>query len=102
MRLSIGKRTAMTGAAKNDARLNFRLASDLKRTIEEAAALTGQTVSEFAVSTLVRNARKVIDERRRMELSRRDRELFVKLLDQEAKPNKALVAAARKYKKQLD
>ncbi len=36
-----------------DARLNFRLSADLKEVIEEAAASLGQSVSDFAVSTLV-------------------------------------------------
>ncbi len=87
-------------AAGNDARLNFRLPAELKEIIEQAAAHTGQTVSDFAVSTLVDNARKVIEEHDRTELTRRDRDLFIRLLDDEkAKPNAALVAAARKYKR---
>jgi uncharacterized protein (DUF1778 family) len=83
----------------NDARLNFRLPPELKQIIEQAAAHMGQTVSDYAVSTLVDNSRKVIEEHDRTELTRRDRDLFVKLLDDtKAKPNAALAAAARKYK----
>ena len=48
-----------TGA--RDSRLNFRLPTDLKEVIEEAAATLGQSVSDFAVSTLVRQARTVIE-----------------------------------------
>ena len=88
-------------ASGNDARLNFRLSSELKRLIEQAAAHTGQTVSDFAVSTLVQNARRVIEECDRTELTRRDRDAFVDLLDNtKASPNQALVAAARKYKQE--
>ena len=88
-------------ASGNDARLNFRLPSELKRLIEQAAAHTGQTVSDFAVSTLVQNARRVIEEYDRTELTRRDRDAFVDLLDNaKASPNRALVAAARKYKQE--
>jgi uncharacterized protein (DUF1778 family) len=83
----------------SDARLNFRLPAELKQTIEEAAARTGQSVSDFAVSTLVRTAREVIEQERITRLSNRDRDVFVSLLDdKEARPNKALTAAARKYK----
>jgi len=46
--------------AGSDARLNFRLSSELKETIEQAAAELGQSVSDFAVSTLVQSARKVL------------------------------------------
>lgn len=87
-------------SAGNDARLNFRLPSELKQVIEQAAAHTGQTVSDYAISVLVGNSRKVIQEHDRTELTRRDRDLFVKLLDDEtATPNAALAAAARKYKR---
>ena len=93
----------MVTTSRNDARLNFRLASELKEVIEQAAAHLGQTVSDFAISTLVQNARSVIEEHDRSELTSRDRDIFVALLDDpKAKPNKALAAAARKYKKQLD
>jgi uncharacterized protein (DUF1778 family) len=88
--------------SKNEARLNFRLPADLKQTIEEAAIQLGQTVSDFAVSTLVQTARKVIAERDVTELSRRDRDVFHAMLDdRSARPNKALTAAARRYKKQV-
>ena len=89
----------LTNAASNDARLNFRLPTELKQTIEEAAARTGQSVSDFAVSTLVRTARDVIEQESFTRLSNRDRDAFVSLLDdKEARPNKRLAAAARKYK----
>jgi len=88
-----------TNAASNDARLNFRLPTELKHTIEEAAARTGQSVSDFAVSTLVRTARDVIEQESFTRLSNRDRDAFVSLLDdKEARPNKSLTAAARKCK----
>ena len=87
-----------THAAPNDARLNFRLPSQLKQTIEEAAARTGQSVSDFAVSTLVRTARDVIEQDNVTSLSNRDRDVFISLLDdKEVRPNEALTAAARKY-----
>ena len=39
---------------KNDVRLDFRLNRQVKEVIERAAAVSGQSVSEFAVSTLYR------------------------------------------------
>ena len=89
-----------TGA--RDARLNFRLPADLKDVIEEAAASLGQSVSDFAVSTLVQQARSVIEQRNVTTLSDRDRDRFMALLDDaEARPNAALVKAAKRYKKKL-
>ena len=81
------------------ARLNFRLSIEFKRTIEEAAVLKGQSVSDFAVSTLAKAARDVIEQESFTRLSNRDRDVFVSLLDdKEAHPNKALTAAAGKCK----
>jgi len=85
--------------SKRTARLNFRLPADLKETIEEAAAQLGQSVSDFAVGTLAQTARNVIHQRNVTMLSRRDWEIFAKLIDDaSAKPNAALIAAARRYK----
>ena len=90
----------MTG--KNDARLNVRLPADLKRTIEEAAEQLGQTVSDFAISTLVHTARRVIHEQRVTVLTQRDWELFTAIIDDtSAKPNKAMLAAAKRYKQRV-
>lgn len=92
----------MPTVGTNDARLNFRLPSELKHIIEQAAGHLGQSVSEFAVSTLVQTAHDVIEQHDRTELSIRDRDIFLALLDDaDAKPNEALVAAAEKYKKEL-
>lgn len=81
---------------------DFRLGSDLKRTIEQAAAELGQTVSEFAVSTLVRQAQEVIQESQRTRLLNHDRNRFLAALDDaDAPPNEALKSAAKKYRKPL-
>lgn len=93
---------SMASPTQSDARVNFRLSSELKKMIEVAASLTGQTVSDFAISILLGNARRVIQDHHKTVLTDRDRDAFMALLDQtEAKPNKALAAAARRYKKQV-
>ena len=85
-----------------NARLNFRLPEELKATIEKAAAQLGQSVSDFAVSTLVRTAREVIRKHDVTELSDRDRDVFVSILDDsDARPNEALASAAERYKKEM-
>ena len=78
--------------------LTLRLPSELKQAIEEAASLAGQTVSDFVTSALTHCARTVIQEQNSTVLSKRDRDDFIRLLDRtDAKPNKALAAAARRY-----
>lgn len=90
-------------STKNDARINFRLSSELKKTIEDAAAELGQSVSDFAVATLVQVARRVLHDQQQTRLSDRDRNRFVAMLDDESsKPNAALQKAAKRYKKQVD
>ncbi len=90
----------MPAAAKSEARLNFRLPAKLKKEIEFAAAATGQTVSDFAVATLVRTAREIIEQERVTRLTRRDWERFNQLIDDKtAKPNAALRKAAVAYKR---
>jgi uncharacterized protein (DUF1778 family) len=89
----------MATDSEREARLDFRLSGALKETIEEAAAQLGQSVSDFAISTLVTAARQVLQEHQATRLSQRDRDRFVALLDDaEARPNEALRAAAKRYK----
>jgi uncharacterized protein (DUF1778 family) len=84
----------------HDARLNFRLPSEVKSAIEQAAAQLGQSVSDFAVSTLVRTARDVLEQERVTRLSNADRDRFLALLDDaDVRPNAALRAAAKRYVK---
>ncbi len=87
----------------SDARINFRLSSELKKTIEDAAAEMGQSISDFAISTLLQTARKILHDREVTRLSERDRQLFAAMLDDESSnPNAALVKAAKRCKRQVD
>jgi uncharacterized protein (DUF1778 family) len=83
------------------ARLDVQLAAEQKELIEEAAARLGKSTSDFAVSTLVREARHVIQEDSVTQLTDRDRDLFIALLDADAQPNEALRAAARQYEQEI-
>lgn len=90
----------MTTRTRNDARINVRLPSELKRIIEDAAKVLGQTVSEFAIATVIREARQVLQDVQITRLSNRDRSQFLKALDDaDAEPNAAIKAAARRYAK---
>jgi uncharacterized protein (DUF1778 family) len=86
-------------ATKADARINVRLPGELKRTIEEAAAALGQSVSEFAIGTVVQEARRVLREAEATRLSNRDRDRFLEALQSsDARPNANLRAAAKRYR----
>jgi len=91
----------MSSRIKSAARLNFRLPTEHKSAIEQAAAALGQSVSDFAISTLVQTAQRVIREQDTTVLSNRDRDRFLAALDDSsARPNKALLRAAAKFKRQ--
>jgi len=82
--------------AKNDARLNFRLNARQKKLIDQAALVSGQSTSDFATSTLLEKARRVVEHT--TVLSNRDRDLFLAMLESDSGPNAALLAAAKRYK----
>jgi uncharacterized protein (DUF1778 family) len=84
----------------SDATLDLRLPSTVKEAVEQAAALLGQSVDEFAVSALACTARAVIEHRGVTVLTARDWDRFRALLDGPVEPNAALKAAAVRYKQQ--
>jgi uncharacterized protein (DUF1778 family) len=90
-------------SSAGDDELSLTLPTEAKRAIEQAAALAGQSVSEFAVSTLLSTAEMLVAGWNRTVLTKRDREAFIALLnDADAGPNEALAAAALRYKKRLE
>jgi len=92
----------MSTSSGKDSRLNFRLPSELKDVIEEAATAMGQSVSDYAIATLVKNSQAILQQSQSTTLSAKERRAFMALLDEtEAKPNRALSAAAKRYKKRF-
>ena len=89
----------MAELQKQSARLDFRLSLQAKEKIEQAAVASGQTVSDFAVSTLLKSAEEILENQQQRQLSDRDRDLFLQLLDAASRPNAALRRAATRYKK---
>lgn len=80
-------------------RLDVRLDPDRKTLVEQAASLLGQTVSSFTVSTLVREAREVIERFGSILLGDRDRDVFLSALDNPPKPNAKLKKAFKAHDK---
>jgi uncharacterized protein (DUF1778 family) len=92
------RRVVRETATAQEARLNFRLDAAIKDLIERAASYSGETVTSYAISTLVRDARRVVQEHEQTTLSERDREVFLSLLDDPPAPNDALRRAAARYR----
>jgi uncharacterized protein (DUF1778 family) len=90
-----------TTRIKRTERLDFRLSSENKRLIEQAASLTEQTVSDFVLSVTLPIAKEKLAESHVTILSKRDRDLFLALLEDEGEPNEVLQLGAKKYKDYL-
>lgn len=84
-----------------EAKINFRLEAQQKRLIEAAASLKGQTLTAFAVSTLIDSAQEIVERFGRTSLTDRDRDLFLALLDADDEPAPALAAAAAAYREKV-
>ncbi len=88
----------MAAASKTE-RVDPRVPADQKRLIEQAASLSGQTVSSFIPNLTLRHAREVVRENTVIELSKRDWDrLLAALNDTEAEPGPALRRAAKRHK----
>lgn len=75
----------MTTALKSD-RIEIRLTADQKRTIEQAATISGRSVTDFSVPLLVEEAAEVIRQDRELRMSAQAWETFNEILDRPAKP----------------
>lgn len=88
-----------TPVIEKDARLNIRIRPDIKDRIEKAANISGKTLTDFAISALSETADQVLERHHVTELSDRDRDIFLRVLDQKSKPNALLIRAAKTHKK---
>lgn len=77
-------------------RLNFRLTDEQERALRQAAALTGQTVTGFVLSTAVEHAHELLERANHIELSAADFKRFVAEID---KPAEAVPELANLFKR---
>ena len=68
---------------KND-RLELRLTADQKRTIEQAATISGRSVTDFSVPLLIAEASEVIRQDRELRVSAEAWDAFNEVLDRPA------------------
>jgi uncharacterized protein (DUF1778 family) len=81
-----------------DARLEARVSAAQKSLLQQAAALSGRTLSEFVVASAQDAARRVIAEHESILLSREEQLAFVKALLNPPEPNARLKRAAKAYR----
>ncbi len=81
--------------------LEIQISADQKGLIEEAAALSGQSLAEFAASSTLDAARRVVDGHRGIRLCNEDRDLLLDLLENPPEPGPRLRRAAQQHKENI-
>ena len=80
-----------------DARLEARVSAAQKNLLQQAAALSGRTLSEFVVASAQDAARRLIAEHESIRLSRDEQMDFVRALLNPPEPNTRLKRAAKAH-----
>lgn len=94
-------RTPVMEATEKSARLELRSTPEQKSMIERAASLMGESVTSFVLSTVLRDARRVIHEHNVTVLSLADWSRFIAILESDEEPAPALTEAVKKYREQV-
>ena len=74
-------------------RLEARVSIGQKRLINKAAALQGRSVSDFVVSTLDKEARKIVHDFEALEFSLKEKQAFAAALEAAPMPTDKLIRA---------
>lgn len=88
------KKKALRGA-----RLDIRLNSKAKEKIEQAAAVSHQSITDFVVTSLLRASEEALERQKLIQLTNRDRDLFLAALETDVRPSRALRNAAERFKR---
>lgn len=79
-------------------RMNFRLSPEIKTKIVRAAAITGQQLTDFAVSTLNEKASQILEQYNNITLNSEDYSFFLNTLAEDKEPSKHSLEAAARYR----
>jgi uncharacterized protein (DUF1778 family) len=79
-------------------RMNFRLSAEIKARVVRAAAITGQALTDFAISTLNERANEILERYDNIVLSQADYNFFLEALTSDKKPSKRSRQAAERYR----
>lgn len=82
-------------------RLEARLSPGQKQLLQQAAALSGRTMSEFVVASAQEAATKIIEAHEAIRLLRQEQHAFVASLLDPPAPNAKLRQAAATYRRKL-
>ncbi len=79
--------------AQDIARLNIRLPLHVKERIEQAAMVSGVSLTDFTIANLSESANEILERHHFRKLSNRDRDIFLAMLDADDEPNEKLIEA---------
>ncbi len=77
-------------------RIDLRLTDEDKSLIEEAAAMSNQTITQFMVASASERAAQVIEQHRRLVLNEESWDLVMEALSNPPAPNARLKSAAKR------
>ncbi len=80
---------------ENNSRMSLRIPAEEKALLMRAVAIQRTSLTDFVIRTAVEQARAVIDQAERVELSQRDRLYVLELLENPPAPNEKLIKAAQ-------
>lgn len=80
-------------------RISSRVPKPVRKTLEEAAALSGATLNQFVVQAALKEAHAVLERERIIRLSRRDAQAFFRVLENPPSPNARLKKAVAAYER---
>lgn len=78
-------------------RFEMRMTAENKALIAKAAEISGQSLSEFAIGAVMKQALEMLERYDRTQLTVDDREAFLKLIDSDSEPTERLRSAARSF-----
>jgi uncharacterized protein (DUF1778 family) len=92
----------MKASSSKEKRIDLRVSQEQKELLERAADLRGMSLSTYVLSHCLPAAQAELEVHQKLVLSDRDRDLFLELLANPPKPEKALVEAMRKFQEEYE
>src|SRR6266404_7576788 len=95
--MTLAKAKKVSTADKD--RMHFRLNPDIKARVARAASITGQGLTDFAISALSERADEILERHDTVSLDAKAYAFFLALLDHARKPSPASRTAAARYRR---
>ncbi len=93
---------ATANTSPKSARIETRVSPEQKELIERAAAFSGRTVSDFVLAHVEVAAKKMIEEREKLQLDQAQSRMLVDALLAPRKPNKNLKGAMARHRERVE